>query len=103
MVEGPEENVKEKTKEICRKVLPEDDTIVRDIDVVHRIGRKLEDGNRRQLPRPVIIRFTSRTARDSIWKGSKKNNYLLKNGLQFKEDLTSSDNESAMASSQGST
>ena len=69
MVEGSEKtNIKEKMKEICRKILPEDEgnTTVRDIDVVHRIGRKLEDG--RQLPCPVVMRFTSRTARDLIWK-----------------------------------
>jgi len=64
--------------------------VVEAVDVAHRIGRPSE-GGQNQPPRPVIIKFISRTARDILWKGSKANKYLKNNRLNFKEDLTAAD------------
>lgn len=50
-----------------------------------------EARKRKKKPRPVIIRFTSRTARDLTWKGAKGNDFLKKNKMYFKEDLTIKD------------
>ncbi|KAL1259386.1 hypothetical protein QQF64_009963 [Cirrhinus molitorella] len=44
-------------------------------------------------PRPVIIRFLSRSARDLVWKFSKANKLLSNKHLRFKEDLTAADKE----------
>lgn len=85
-------HVKLQVRDICRAVLPteEADMVVAAVDVAHRIGRPKE-GGQDQPPRPVIIKFISRTARDVLWKGSKANGYLKNNQLRFKEDLTATD------------
>lgn len=84
--------VRSQVRDICRAVLPaeEAEMVVAAVDVAHRIGRPKE-GGQDQPPRPVIIKFISRTARDVLWKGSKANNYLKNNRLHFKEDLTAAD------------
>lgn len=78
-------------QDICRAVLPvgEAEMVITAVDIAHRIGRPKEGGPD-QPPRPVIIRFISRKARDVLWKGSKGNKYLKNNRLHFKEDLTGS-------------
>lgn len=80
-------------KEICKEILPEaEHTSVKDaIDVVHRIGKRPELRN--ATPRPVIIRFLSRTTRDLVWRNAKTNEYLERKHLRFKEDLTTADKE----------
>lgn len=92
VAEQQEENVKEKVKEICCAVVTgsEKATIGAAVDVAHRIGR-MESGGKRKFPRPVIVRFTSRSARDAFWKGSKNNGFLRNEGYQVKEDLTVDD------------
>ncbi|GAA6082792.1 uncharacterized protein LOC120494537 [Tachysurus ichikawai] len=70
-VEHSTENVKMTVIEICKVLV----------------------SGRTSNPRPVIMRFISRTARDFILKNSKNNEYLTSKGLRFKEDLTASDRE----------
>ena len=60
--------------------------------VVHRLGKAKKEGPS-QKPRPVIIRFLSRSARDVPWRISKKNAFLKSNHLHVKEDLTAEDKE----------
>lgn len=87
-----DDNLKTRVQEICRAVLSDSEVgaVLEAIDVVHRIGRR-KDGNSNQQPRPVIIRFMSRTARDLIWRASKKSEFLSSKKLRFKEDLTAED------------
>ncbi|MEQ2234857.1 hypothetical protein ILYODFUR_035717 [Ilyodon furcidens] len=64
------------------------------MDVVHQIGSpRQRDGKTKALPRPVIIRFQTRMARDALWKGSKNSSHLKHNKLSFEEDLTAADKE----------
>ena len=81
-------------KEICTEILPEAERtfVTGAIDVVHRIGKPPEVKNN-VTPRPVIIRFLSRTARDLVWRNAKANEYLQRKHLRFKEDLTATDKE----------
>lgn len=44
-------------------------------------------------PRPIIIRFMTRTSRDLTWKSAKQNEFLKSRGYNFKEDLSVSDRE----------
>ncbi|KAL1266726.1 hypothetical protein QQF64_002401 [Cirrhinus molitorella] len=70
------EDVKAAVKDICNEILPEAErTSVTDgIDVVHRIGR-IPELKRNVAPRPVIIRFLSRTTRDLVWRNAKKKDF----------------------------
>ncbi|ROL42095.1 hypothetical protein DPX16_19542 [Anabarilius grahami] len=79
VAEEREENVKVKVKEICCAAIPGSDgeEIVAAVDMAHRIGR-MDSG---QFPRPVIVRFTSRAARDAFWKGAKNNEFLKSRGF----------------------
>ncbi len=92
--EKSDENIKATVKDICREVFPEahNTSVIDGVDVVHRIGR-LKDARESSTPRPVIIRFLSRSARDLVWKLSKANNLLSIKHLRFKEDLTAADKE----------
>lgn len=72
VAEKPAENVKLKAREICKC------GGVRDRDV---------------RPRPIIIRFMTRTSRDLTWKSAKQNDFLKSRGYNFKEDLSVSDRE----------
>ena len=92
--EKSDENIKARVKNICRAIVPEEErnVVAGSLDVVHHLGR-LTDGENNQPPRPVIMRFISRTARDMTWKSAKKNTFLKKNNLRFKEDLTAFDKE----------
>lgn len=92
VAEEREENVKVKVKEICREAIPGSDgkEIAVAVDVAHRIGR-IDSGGKNRFPRPVIVRFTSRSARDAFWKGAKNNEFLRSRGFQVKEDLTVDD------------
>lgn len=89
-----DEDIKSTIKEICREILPEADciSVMGGIDVVHRIG-KVPEQRKNVKPRPVIIRFLSRTARDLVWRNAKANEYLVRKHLRFKEDLTAADKE----------
>ncbi len=91
--EKSDENIKATVKDIS-KVFPEahNTSVIDGVDVVHRIGR-LKDARESSTPRPVIIRFISRSERDLVWKLSKANNLLSIKHLRFKEDLTAADKE----------
>ncbi|MEQ2165409.1 hypothetical protein GOODEAATRI_016535 [Goodea atripinnis] len=87
---------KKTVQDICQGVVPETKVgmVLSAMDVIHRIGSPQQrDGKTKALPRPVIIRFQTRTVRDALWKGSKNSSYLKNNKLIFKEDLTAADKE----------
>lgn len=91
--ERGDDKIKKRVEEICSGALPgpEAATVISEIDVVQRLRRRQDEGAEKH--RPVIIRFTSRTARDTLWKGTKKCDYLKINRLYFKEDLSTADKE----------
>lgn len=93
LTERAEDNVKTRVKEICQAVVAEEDRnfVSNNVDIAHRVGRPVADGGKDKKTRSVIIRFTSRTARDLTWKGAKGNDFLKKSKMYFKEDLTFKD------------
>lgn len=95
VAENSSEKVKERVKEICRAVVPEEqrNEVTAAVDIVHRLGRLRAAEDQRGNPRPIIIRFISRTARDLIWKHARQSPFLQTRGLHFKEDLTAADKE----------
>ncbi|KAL1274377.1 hypothetical protein QQF64_027191 [Cirrhinus molitorella] len=44
-------------------------------------------------PRAIIIQFSSRVARDGVWRAAKSSEFLRGNGLRFTKDLTAFDRE----------
>lgn len=78
------ENVKQRVSEICHTVIPEAGEMQHLlIDISHRIGRK-EDGRIRL----VIIRFTSQSTKETVWKNAKRLESLKSKKLRFGKDLT---------------
>lgn len=74
--------------DICCAVVGETSAGFRDsIDVVHHLGRC----NENQKPRLVIIRFSTRSACDQIWRKAKNYYFLKENYLRVTEDLSSAD------------
>lgn len=85
------EDIKQKVVDICAAVLPDEKgKFATEIDVVHRVGRKLD---LMQKPRAVILLFRSRHVRDLLWKSAKKSSFLKEKKLRFAEDLTAVDKE----------
>lgn len=91
--EADKQDVRQEVISICQSVLPTEKTRLPNlIDTVHRLGQK----KRNELssvdkPRGIIIQFTSRGIRDSLWKAAKKSEYLKSQGLRFAEDLSKVD------------
>ncbi|XP_016110462.1 uncharacterized protein [Sinocyclocheilus grahami] len=92
LTERTEDDVKSRVTEICKAVVVEEERnfVANNVDIAHRVGRPI-DRAKGKKPRPVMIRFASRTARDLTWKGAKGNDFLKKNNMYFKEDLTIKD------------
>lgn len=89
LIEQEGENVKQRVIDICRAVVPESgDNFAHHIDVVHRVGRKSAE-----KVRPIILRFTARSAKELLWKSSKGSEYLQSRKLRFGEDLTTKDKD----------
>lgn len=91
--EKADDNIKSCAEEICCRALAgtEATAIISGIDVIHRVGKCQDESS--NIHRAVIIRFTSRIAQDTLWKVTKKCDYLKNNWLRFKEDLTAADRE----------
>lgn len=86
-----EENIRATVTTICQKLVPEKkDLFPRDIDVAHRLGRRIEEGSR---PRTVILHFVSRDCRQAVWRAARTAPYMEQHGLRFKEDLSDGDRE----------
>ncbi|KAJ0057693.1 hypothetical protein NL108_011915 [Boleophthalmus pectinirostris] len=85
------EEVKKDTIRICQSVFPEGKQKLPDvIDIVHRLGKMRENENK---PRGIILRFSSRTYRDAVWKAAKNSSFLKERHLYFTEDLCPADRE----------
>ncbi len=89
--EKEREEVRAESIRICEATFPEGGHSLADkIDTVHRIGRRLQNSSR---PRPIIIQFSSRLARDGVWKAARTSEFLRTNQLRFSEDLIAPDRE----------
>ncbi|XP_028296938.1 uncharacterized protein LOC114458738 [Gouania willdenowi] len=89
--ESEREDPRKAVIEICQSVLPESkDCLPYTVDTVHRIGPRRQNDNR---PRAIIIQFTSRFFRDSIWRAAKSSTFLKERHLKFAEDLSKEDRE----------
>lgn len=77
-------NVRAEIINICQEVLPEGKIKLPDvIDTVYRLGSKMHTDK----PRPIILQFTSRVHRDTVWKAARNNSYLRDKKLRFAEDF----------------
>nr|XP_023692912.1 uncharacterized protein LOC111856863 [Paramormyrops kingsleyae] len=61
------------------------------VDTVHRLGKK--DNAVNKMPRPIIIQFSMRTARDEVWRKSKEARVCKELNIKFKEDFSKEDHE----------
>ncbi|KAF6728238.1 hypothetical protein FQA47_004328 [Oryzias melastigma] len=67
-VDGVQEGVKDKVREICKASVPEEQrNEVTAVDIAHRLDRLRTGEDQWAKPRSIIIRFMSRTVRDLIW------------------------------------
>lgn len=85
------ENITATVVDICQKTIANENVKVAEgVDIVHRLGKR---DRTKKSPRNIIIRFLSRTVRDSVWQAAKKSPFLKNNHLRFAEDLTAEDRE----------
>ncbi len=92
--EKEREEVRAESIHICKATFPEGGHSLADkIDRVYRIGRRLQNCSR---PRPIIIQFSSRLARDGVWKAARTSEFLRTNQLRFSEDLIAPDRERSL-------
>lgn len=71
LLEKDNEDVKEAVIGILARVIPVAVDKIRElVDTVHRLGKK-NDPVYNKMPRPIIIQYATRTARNDIWKKSK--------------------------------
>ncbi|KAL1276877.1 hypothetical protein QQF64_023550 [Cirrhinus molitorella] len=91
VTEKGQEDVRAEAIRICESTFPEGGHSLADkIDTVHRVGRRLQNSSR---PRYIIIQFSSRVARDGVWKAARTSEFLRSNQLRFTEDLIAPDRE----------
>ncbi|XP_016332521.1 uncharacterized protein LOC107680940 [Sinocyclocheilus anshuiensis] len=68
------EDIRAESIRICVATFPEGSKILPDkIDTVHRIGKRPLNTSR---PRAVIIQFSSRVAREGVWRAAKSSEFL---------------------------
>lgn len=85
-----DKNVRQEVIRICQEVVPEEaEHLPYVIDSVHCVGEKRENSHR-----SIILRFSTRVMRDTVWAAAKKCTFLQNNGLRFAEDLCKADRES---------
>lgn len=70
--EKKDEDIREQVIHILRWVVPDLESKLEDaVDVVHRMGKKMDKGHR-----PVIVLFAHRRVKDEVWKKSKNSTFL---------------------------
>lgn len=90
-IKGKKEDVNEDIRadivNLLCKVAPDlADKMEDAVDIVHRVGRKIENRHRQ-----VIVLFSKRNIRDDIWKRTKVSAACREAGVRFAEDLTKDD------------
>lgn len=94
---GLPEKENEDTKEVVVGILTRVIPVVVDklremVDMVHRLERK-NDASNNKMPRPIIIQFATRTARNDIWRKSKEARVCKELNIHFREDFSKEDRE----------
>ncbi|KAG5845416.1 hypothetical protein ANANG_G00138800, partial [Anguilla anguilla] len=92
-IQGLKEKEGEDTREVVAKLLVKispswSPNINHIVDSVHRLGKREEN-----ITRHVIIQFTQRTHRDTLWKMTKDSTVCKELGISFLEDLCKADRE----------
>lgn len=91
VLESEREDVRGKIINICQQLMPDArDKLPDAVDTVHRLGRKRLNDSK---PRGIIVQFTSRFQRDSIWRAAKDSIFLRNNNMKISEDLSQVDKE----------
>lgn len=79
--------------ELLGRIAPDlKEKMTEEVDVVHRVGRMMENKQRQ-----IIILFTRRTVRDDIWRRTKASPVCREKGIRFAEDLIQEDWRSRQA------
>lgn len=91
--EAQGENPEELVLKIAQHIHP--GTSAKDLDVVHRLGRPSEESQR---PRPFIVRFSSRRARNAIYDGRRKLKSFSAKDLGFRSSSKIYINENLISS-----
>lgn len=91
--ETANENIRAEVVELLRRIAP-DLAVKMDeaVDVVHRVGRMMDNRQRQ-----IIILFVRRAVRDDIWRRTKTSQICKEEGIRFTEDLTQEDWRSRQA------
>lgn len=85
--EKTDENIREQVIEILREIAPDMESKVEEaVDIVHRMGRKVENKNR-----PVIVLFSKRWMKEEIWRRTKNSQICRERGIRFAEVLPRED------------
>lgn len=86
--ETKNEDLRSVVKNILDHVAPDITGKLNDaLDVMHRVGRRDQAGAHRN----IIIRFSTRSSRDLVWKAAKDNPYLRESRLRISEALIPAD------------
>lgn len=89
--EKDKQDVRQEIIQVCQALLPEAKAKLPDvIDTVHRLGTRKPNNNQ---PRGIIMNFTSRIYRDSVWRSAKNSSFLKSKSLKLAEDLSVEDRE----------
>lgn len=92
------ENVKEIVAKVIQHVAPNHANVSpTDIDVCHRMGKKSEAAGN-PPPRAIIVRFTTRRARDAVYEGKKKLKSMTSRDLGCREERKVYINENLLPS-----
>lgn len=91
--EKTNENIREEVVELLGRIAPDLKMKMEEaVDVVHRVGRAVENKHRQ-----IIILFVRRAVRDDIWRRTKASPVCKEEGIRFAEDLTPEDWRSRQA------
>lgn len=93
LTEKDNENTRETVIGILTRVVPVSvEKLQLMVDTVHRLGKK-DNAVSNKVPRPIIIQFSMRTARDEVWRKSKEARVCKELNIKFKEDFSKEDRE----------
>lgn len=85
--ERKDEDIRKQIIEILGKIVPDMETKMEDaVDVVHRVGKKMDNKSRH-----VMILFAQRRVKEEVWRRSKGSAVCKDKGIRFAEVLPRED------------
>lgn len=85
--EEKDEDIRAAVIQTLKHVVPDSASrLEEEVDVVHRLGKKMENKHRN-----VIVLFTRRIMKEEIWRKTKKSAYCQERGIRFAEMLPKED------------